>query len=196
MTKVRKKLPRIGVIHGRFQPVHLGHLEYLLAAKEKCHFLWIGISSPDPTSTRKEEADPIRSLSSSNPFTYYERLQMIRDSLLQEGVNRKEFEIVPFPINYPERIRYYTPAKACYFVTIYDDWGHTKLEVLRSLKVQEIDLMWTRPLSERFTTGKEVRQLIYSEGDWEHLVTPAATKIIRALGHSTILERTTLASET
>jgi nicotinamide mononucleotide adenylyltransferase len=43
----------IGVVHGRFQPFHNGHLEYVLSAKQKCDFLYVGIAMwGSPTLTR------------------------------------------------------------------------------------------------------------------------------------------------
>ncbi len=41
--------PRYGMIHGRFQPFHNGHLEYLLAALERCETLIIGITTDHAT---------------------------------------------------------------------------------------------------------------------------------------------------
>ncbi len=32
-------MDKIGVIHGRFQMLHIGHMEYLLAGKERCNYL-------------------------------------------------------------------------------------------------------------------------------------------------------------
>jgi len=172
---------RIGVIHGRFQPPHLGHMEYLLAGKSRCQFLLVGIANPDPGLTANDSANPSRSLPSSNPFTYYERLLMVRDSLLGAGVSREEFEIVPFPVNYPQLIRYYVPMDARFFLTIYDEWGRAKLEMLRSLGV-EVDVMWERSMPDRFTTSTEVRRLMAAGGTWEHLVPLAVARIIHELG--------------
>ncbi|MEE3919398.1 hypothetical protein V2I01_16940 [Micromonospora sp. BRA006-A] len=38
---------REGFAHGRFQVLHMEHLEYLLAAAERCDFLHVGITQPD-----------------------------------------------------------------------------------------------------------------------------------------------------
>lgn len=170
----------IGVIHGRFQPLHLGHMEYLLAGKNRCQFLVVGITNPDPTLMKDHPANPARSRSSSNPFTYYERMLMIRDSLLESGVSRQEFEVAPFPINNPELIKFYVPLRARFFVTVYDDWGRAKVEVLRSLGL-DVEVMWERSMCTRVTTGTEVRKLIASAMKWEHLVPPAVARIIHSL---------------
>lgn len=37
---------KTGVVHGRFQPLHLKHMEYILAAKMRCQKLYIGITNP------------------------------------------------------------------------------------------------------------------------------------------------------
>lgn len=43
----------IGVVHGRFQPLHLKHMEYILAAKVRCRKLYIGVTNPDNLHTRE-----------------------------------------------------------------------------------------------------------------------------------------------
>ena len=93
----------VGVAHGRFQPLHPGHLEYLLAAKARCRLLVVGITNPDPSQTAHESSDPNRGLPDANPFTYYERHVMVERSLVAAGIGRDEFRIVPFPHSFPER---------------------------------------------------------------------------------------------
>jgi cytidyltransferase-like protein len=171
---------RIGVIHGRFQPPHKGHLEYLLAGKEKCDFLYIGIANPDPGLTAANSSNPQRSLPNSNPFSYWERLLMLREAMLEAGVSRQAFEIVPFPINYPKLIKYYVPSDATFFVTIYDEWGHEKVKVLRSLGIT-VDIMWERPMSDRLTTGTEIRSLMKKQEPWQHLVPNAVFSVVKQL---------------
>ena len=170
-----------GVIHGRFQPLHLGHMEYILAGKNRCQQLVIGIANPDPNVTIRHQANPARSLPSSNPFTYYERMLMIKNSLLEAGVSRHDFEIVPFPINYPQILKYYVPMDARFFVTIYDDWGKAKVNMLTKLGL-DIEVMWERNLAQRLTTGTEIRKLIAKGDAWEHLLPFGAVKIINELG--------------
>ena len=36
------------MIHGRFQPFHNGHLEYLAGAAERSDEVFVGITNPDP----------------------------------------------------------------------------------------------------------------------------------------------------
>jgi nicotinamide mononucleotide adenylyltransferase len=173
--------PSTGVIHGRFQPLHLGHMEYLLAGKSRCQFLFIGITNPDPGLTSDHSADLKRSLPMSNPLTYYERQILIKDALLEAGVRREEFDIVPFPINYPHLIQYYVPMDSHFFVTIYDDWGRVKAETLRSLGVK-VEVMWERSMEDRLTSGTRVRQLLSTQGPWESLVPSVCVRKLQEFG--------------
>src|SRR6266508_4802534 len=74
------------MIHGRFQPFHNGHLEYLRATRDLCDSLVVGITNPDPETIREDPTSEHRHLPESNPFTYFERLLMVRDVLRDEGV--------------------------------------------------------------------------------------------------------------
>ena len=132
-------------------------------------FLYVGITNPDPALTKDAPEDPNRSQNASNPFTYYERLIMLRDAMVEFGVPRSEFEVVPFPINQPHLIRYYTPPDAVYFVTIYDQWGRSKASTLSKLGLT-VDVMWERELDEKSISGTEVRRLIAEGGNWQELV--------------------------
>lgn len=68
---------------GRFQPFHLGHLSVAIAILEREENVIIGIGSSE------QYDEP------GNPFTADERFEMIRDTLLAEGIDRARFEIIP-----------------------------------------------------------------------------------------------------
>jgi cytidyltransferase-like protein len=82
----------LAVIHGRFQPLHLGHLEYLLAGAARCHTLVIGITNPDPAQTVEEPADPARGRPEANPCTFYERYLMVEAALVEAGVGHDRLD--------------------------------------------------------------------------------------------------------
>lgn len=92
---------KTGIVHGRFQVLHIGHMEYLLEAKRRCDYLVIGVTNPDTKNTGFSNNDPCRSEPEENPMTYFERLQIIQGSLFNEGIELREFNIVPFPIDCP-----------------------------------------------------------------------------------------------
>lgn len=166
----------IGVIHGRFQPLHNDHMTYLLAGKERCQHLVIGVTNPDPFLTIEDAADPARSTQEANPLTYFQRYVMIREALPAAGVSHGEFSVVPFPVNRPELYQYYVPLNALFILTIYDDWGRRKLEIFRSLGL-ETDVMWEKPPEEKGVTGSAIRRRMIRGEPWKHLV-PVSTAVL------------------
>lgn len=52
---------KLGVIHGRFQLLHNDHMKYLLAGKERCEHLIIGICNPEQDLTKYTSNNPHRS---------------------------------------------------------------------------------------------------------------------------------------
>jgi nicotinamide mononucleotide adenylyltransferase len=170
-----------GVVHGRFQLFHLDHLKYVLAAKERCRHLVVGITNPDPTLTKFDAADPHRSSEVDNPLTFYERYLMLREVLLEQGLDYRDFSLVPLPINFPELYHYYVPLDATFFLTIYDEWGERKLALFTSLGLK-VDILWRKPASEKGLTATAVRRLMGLGQPWEHLVPPAVARLVRDLG--------------
>ncbi len=167
-----------GVAHGRFQLFHLDHLKYVLAAKERCRHLVVAITNPDPTLTRFDPADPHRSSPENNPLTYYERYRLIKEALLEEGLDSRDFSLVPLPINFPELYRYYVPLDATFFLTIYDEWGEKKLAMFTSLGLKT-DILWRKPKSEKGLTATALRRMMGRGQPWEHLVPGAVARLVR-----------------
>jgi len=167
----------IGVIHGRFQPFHLHHLRYALAAKKQCKHLIIGITNPDPSLVEEDVADLNRSQKSSNPLSYYERMSIIDVSLQDSGIDKKNYSIVPFPINRPELIKNYAPNNAIFFMTIYDDWGEKKLKILRKLGFQVI-VLWKKKIEDKGICASDIRLNIVNGTEWESLVNRKAAELI------------------
>ncbi len=170
----------IGVIHGRFQILHHDHLRYLLAGKERCQHLIVGITNPDPGQTRLDKVDPHRSSPEANPLTYYERYLLVRAALLEAGVPFADFSIVPLPINFPNLIHNYVPMDATFFLTIYDEWGKKKLNLLQELGVKT-EILWERPLAQKGLKGSEVRQRILKGESWQYFVPDSVATILTQL---------------
>ena len=167
-----------GVIHGRFQILHNDHIKYLIAGKELCSHLIVGITNPDPSLIKDTKANPHRSTSLANPLTYYERYVMVQAALLEQGLNLSEFSIVPFPINIPELIQYYVPMDAIFFLTIYDDWGRQKKEYFKSLGVK-IHVLWEIPLEEKGLSSRDIRESMIKGEAWENLVPSSVAKLMK-----------------
>jgi nicotinamide mononucleotide adenylyltransferase len=169
---------KVGVIHGRFQPLHNGHMnDLVLPAGNRCEHLVLGIANPDPSLTTPHPANPVRAQESSNPFTYYERAGMVRSALVEAGIEDSRLTIVPFPINLPELIRYYVPLDAKFYVTVYDDWTRYKKELLISLGLK-VEVLFVRDGIGHGISGTRVRKLMTEQGDWKALVPPAVANYI------------------
>ena len=160
----------LGFIHGRFQLFHNDHLRYALLAKQQCEKLIVGITSPENASLIREEVDPHRSEAASNPFTYYERFNMVKLALLGAGLKREDFEIVPYPIERPEILYNYVPLGATSFFTIYDDWGYEKLNRLKNLGYGTVVLFDTR---QKAMCSTEIRQKMVNGDTWKQMVPEA-----------------------
>lgn len=160
---------KTGLVCGRFQIFHKDHLKYVLAAREMCDYLLVGITSPDPSVSPAEAADANRGKSTSNPCTYYERMQMVKASLREAGLSDEEFEVVPFPIGKPELIHYYVPDSITCFVTIYDAWGENKRSRLSDLGY-DVQVLWHVSPEKKGISASEIRSAIVSGEEWKHLV--------------------------
>lgn len=173
-------MDELGVIHGRFQGLHLGHMEYLLAGAARCRHLLVGITNFEPDQAPEALTAAHRGRM-DNPFTYYERMAMVRDSLMDAGLERGRFDIIPFPIEAPERIANFAPPEGVYYMTIYDGWGRYKHEVLRKLGLR-VEVLWVRDDSQRLTSGTEIRARIARGEPWRTLVPPAVYRYITGHG--------------
>lgn len=171
-------MARTGVIHGRFQVLHNDHLNYLLAGKERCAHLVVGITNPDPILTREDPADPQRSLPASNPLSYYERYLLLQAALTETGLQGGEFSVVPFPVNLPDLYRHYVPLDAVFFLTIYDAWGERKLKHFESLGLRT-EVLWRRKPEEKGLSGAFIRKKMGSGEPWEHLVPQSAARLMK-----------------
>ena len=169
----------VGVIHGRFQILHNDHLEYLLAGKKMCSHLVIGITNPDPFLTNEVDADHNRSGILSNPMTYYERLIMVREVMLETGLTHEQMTITPLPITMPELFRYYVPMDALFLLSIYDDWGRLKLDQFKSMDLKT-HVLWEVKPEQKGISASDVRKLMLQDKPWEHLTPRAAARLLKA----------------
>lgn len=158
-----------GVVHGRFQVMLLKHMEYILAAKMRCKKLYIGLTNPDSMHTKDSVHDINRSARSANPLTYHERCEMIHGALKEFNVAETEYEMIPFPINYPEYILQYAPKDAVYYMGIFDEWDEEKYTILRELGLN-VEILWKRTPEEKGITASWVRSCIATGQEWAHLV--------------------------
>ena len=144
---------RTGCVHGRFQPFHNGHLEYVLYAYERVDVLFVGLTNPDPSHLTVEELAPHRHLRKNNPFPYYLRMQFARTALIEAGCADARLRFVPFPLSQLDLLSYYVPDDAVHFVCVFDKWGAGKVERLQAggFRAEGIRELARRP------SGSEIR---------------------------------------
>ena len=164
-----------GMVHGRFQPFHTGHLQYALAALQRCAHLIVGVTNPDPSAIVQEQTDPDRHRPEANLFTFFERQLMIRAALAEQGVNLSHLSIVPFPIHHPERWHYYCPREAIQFMRLFSAWGEEKRRRFQEMgwTVEVLDIGVAKQVS-----GGEVRRRLRDRHGWQECVPPAVVKVL------------------
>ena len=177
-----------GIVLGRFQPLHNGHLEYLEAARKMADKLVIGITSPDKDKLIHDSSDLHRSQPSSNPFPYFDRHLMIVASLAEAGWGISDFVVVPAPINSPAEMKPYLPpptvSTVC--ITVYDGWGDRKADLMRELGYR-VDVLWRRDLNSKIASGTMVRSAMRDGGNWRDFVPGAVAQHLEQNGWATTL---------
>jgi cytidyltransferase-like protein len=166
------------MIHGRFQPFHLGHLEYLRGAAEGSEEVFVGITNPDPARIRPEPSDPLRHLPESNPWSYAERLLMVKAGAGDLGLDPARLHVIPFPVNEPELWPAYVPEGVTQYIRLFSTWGGTKLDRMRAAGYEVVVL---DEGAEKQISGAEVREALRTGGEWESLVPPGVAQVIRGL---------------
>src|SRR5207244_4709467 len=159
------------MIHGRFQPFHNGHLEYLRGAAARSDEVFVGITNPDPRRVKEEPSDPLRHLPESNPFTYVERLLMVEAVAADEEI---PVHVIPFPVNEPELWPAYVPPAVTQYLRLFSEWGGTKLERLREAGFEVVIL---DEGTDKGSSGVEVRDAVRTGGASEALVPPGVVRV-------------------
>ena len=167
-----------GSVHGRFQPFHNGHLDYVLEAFCRADFLYVGL-----TQIFRPRSDCIdgagRETAESNPLSYLERHDLIDAALVAAGIRRDRFQITPFPIETPERLPEFIPSGSVCFTTLVNDWNDEKVRRLNDCGFPIEILQLSVPDNMRVTSGTEIRRLIRArDPSWARFVPPVVAEII------------------
>ena len=153
-----------GLLIGRFQPFHLGHLEAIRFALSKVDKLWIGIGSSNKSSEK------------NNPFTADERKEMILSSIDTSTSNRIQVFSIPDLENHEKWIENIDLIVPDFDVVFTND------ELTQSLYSKLGKKVIPVPFKDReVLSGTNIRNKILSDQDWQTLV-PVGTK--------TVLEKT------
>ena len=166
-----------GSVHGRFQPFHNEHLEYVLAAHRACEFLWVGITKYDldletsPLGREREKPE-------NNPLSYFERVTIIGEALVEAGLQRSAFSFVPFPIEHPTKLKQFLAPSVPCFTTICEEWNREKIKVLEA-QGYTVRVLWEH---DKNVTGRNIReQIISGDRGWRQQVPNATVRAVDRL---------------
>ncbi|MDD1778728.1 MAG: nicotinamide-nucleotide adenylyltransferase [Candidatus Helarchaeota archaeon] len=160
-----KKGPRKrGLMIGRFQPVHLGHLKGIEEILGEVDDVIILIGSAQ------------YSHSLNNPFTAGERISMVHEALKENKLDLSRIFIIPLMDTNDNRI---WVAHLVTSVPSFDvAYTHNPL-VKRLLFESNIEVKSTSFWNREIYNATEVRNRILNGGNWEELVPQSVAKIIK-----------------
>ena len=142
-----------GLLIGRFQPFHLGHLEALRFALSKVDKLWVGLGS----SNRPVEKD--------NPFTAQQRKEMILSSIDESMKGKISIYFIPDVDNHIQWIEKIDTIVPKFNIIFSNDDLTKHLYSKRNTKVLGIPFLNRESLS-----GTNIRDLILNDQKWEDFV--------------------------
>lgn len=161
----------LGCVTGRFQPPHEGHLELMELALLRHDSVALGITNPDPSARAPNDAHPGRHLASANPFTYFERVLLLRAMLNSREISPNRFIIVPFPLGVAIDCSDYVPREAVQYVRVYSDWELHKVELLRDYGYP---VHVVQPVTEKRWSAATIRKSMIAGSAWRDMV-PVST---------------------
>lgn len=171
-------MSELGCVTGRFQPIHHQHLELFDIALQSCEHLVIAITNPDSGARREELSSPHRHTSAANPFTYFERVTLLRAALSERGIEART-TVVPFDLTRRAHWPEYVPLRARHVVRAYSDWERQKAAWFRDAgyRVTVIDGDPATKLC-----ASDIRQLLTdNSGRWRESVPKAAIPVLQQL---------------
>ena len=147
-----------GLLIGRFQPFHLGHLDALQFALSKVDKLWVGLGS----SNLPPQKD--------NPFSAEQRQEMILSSIDEVMKEKISIYFIPDLDNHMKWIEKIDTIVPKFDIIFSNDELTNHLYSKRNIQVMAIPFLKRDKLS-----GTRIRDLIISDQNWNDLV-PEGTK--------------------
>ncbi len=181
-----RDIPNFGMVHGRFQPLHHEHLEYILWGINNSKKCIIGITQPNIDLLSTTEGEKHRMEESGNPFSYEERKMMITQSINDLGISKDRYEIIEFDVDKLdesiENIKNINGVisieDVVQFMKIFSDWEKIKKSKFESKGCEVFEIHeTTKEKAVKHVTGTLVRELIRSKRNWQDY-TPSGTEVI------------------
>jgi|SRR5437588_7735818 len=147
-----------GLLIGRFQPFHKGHLAAVTFGLSQVENLWICIGSSNKDNEKR------------NPFSADERKEMILSSLDSSTLNRVQVFYVPDVNDHAKWTQHVDSIVPKYDVVFSNDDFTITLYQKRGMKVVPVPLLQREVIS-----GTRIREMIATRKNWMELV-PEGTK--------------------
>lgn len=158
---------RVGLIIGRFQPFHLGHLEAVKHAMKGCDYLYVVVGSAQKSHERE------------NPFTAAERITMVKGALDAGGVDPARWMAIPIPDADSHSLWVSTvESMVPSFDVVFTNDSLTFL----LFKQRGYDVHTVPYLDRMRYSATNVRDRILERKDWEDLVPPEVAKLVKKFG--------------
>jgi len=150
-----------GLLIGRFQPFHKGHLEAVKIGLSKVDNLWIGIGSSNKSNEKR------------NPFTADERKEMILSSLDPPTLKRVKIFFVPDTGDHEKWTYHVDSIVPPYDLVFSNDEFTLTLYKKRGKSVFELPLLMRDTIS-----GTNIREMIVTGKDWQDLVPEGTRQVL------------------
>jgi len=165
-----------GIVHGRFQPPHNGHIRYILSALQKTDYLIIGICTPQICSEEYAAETGYPCTQALNPYSYEDRKIMLSQTLDDESISQSRYTIIPFPSDYKD-VHTIIPNETVFLVSHTGDIDSKKIAYLHSIGYMTDIILDTRDTSNE--SGEKIRTSIKNNDNiWKDLVPHAVRKYI------------------
>lgn len=155
-----------GLMMGRFQPFHLGHLDLVRQILKECDEVIILVTSAQFNYLEKD------------PYTAGERIEMIHNSLKESSVDLNRCIILTLENQFNVATwSSYLKSMLPYFDRVYSGNDYVKM----LLKDSNIEV--TKPvfLDRRTYSGTKIRSMIVSGENWQKLVPAAVSNFIKKI---------------
>lgn len=167
------------VVHGRFQPFHLGHLEYLSLAMQRGSHVVVGITNPSLGRLTGERTSGHRHRADANPYTWFERAEMVAASVAEAPAYAGHtVRVVPFDVSDPAVWTDFLPRGAGHLVTLNEPWDQEKYRRFKEAG-HPVEAIGGNPGR---VTATEVRRRMAAGEDWRVLVPHGTAAVIDGLG--------------
>ena len=168
-----QKIP-IGIVHGRFQPPHNGHIRFMQEAFNRAEHVIIGICTPAICTEEEAERTGYPCAPHMNPFTHQERIEMITLALTDVGILKEQFSFIPFPSDY-QNIEVLVPKDSVFFMSVTSEHDQRKITYLES-RGFHIETIFSLPENSPRERSSTIRT---QSENWENMVPECVLEYIK-----------------